>query len=448
MGGSPLSGQGALTSAGSSPGAGLDLTDNAHTDNSCSVASYTADKFYEYVAVAEMLYTLATDKAAREQLFAELRGSALGRYLGAPRGEAIYQTYEFLKEKWFGDPIEAERHRQLGIDAVDEWQASQEELYAAIADSLMNIYEEFKRRFTQCGMLYGFATLGVDGTFFLGELAIGAGIAGVTAKALKSMKFVVSRLKDGSVVVRATTAGGGKLERTFTKEALEAKYGKPDDNHFGSLEHDTNREIPDKSADDLLKEKRTKEAAEAKARRQDEHPDGSYRDPVDPKGVRRAADGEAIIQDRDGNWTRVSDMPRRDNVYTGRWGETTADRYATEQGWEKINGPSTTMDSPFTGPNRIDAIYRDPGPPPRYIVSDAKALGAKQGTTKDDVLQMSKQWIEERLGKAGLSRADMRALQQGKYDPVLLKVDKNGNVTEVWLDKDGMPASTPTWRKQ
>ena len=447
MGGSPLSGQGALIGAGTNPGAGLDLTDNAHTDNSCSVAAYTADKFYEYVAIAEMLYTLATDKAAREQLFVELRGSALGRYLAAPRGEAIYQTYEFLKEKWFGDPVEAERHRQLGKEAVDEWQASQEELYAAIADSLMNIYDEFKRRFQQCGMLYGFATLGVDGTFFLGELAIGAGIAGVTAKALKSMKFVVSRLKDGSVVVRATAAGGGKLERTFAKDALEAKYGRPEESHFGTLERDANHDIPDKSADDALKEARAKEEAGAKAQRQDERPDGSYRDPADPEGVRRTADGEAMIQDRDGNWTPVSEMSRRDNVYTGRWGETTADRYAAGQGWEKINGSATTMESPFTGPNRIDAIYRDSGPPPRYIVSDAKALGAKQSRTKDDTLQMSAKWIEERLGNAGLSQDQLDDLAMG-YDSALLRVDKNGKVTEVWLDKDGQQTTAPTWRKQ
>ncbi|WP_339109544.1 hypothetical protein [Thioclava sp. GXIMD4216] len=74
-------------------------------------------------------------------------------------------------------------------------------------------------------------------------------------------------------------------------------------------------------------------------------------------------------------------------------------------------------------------------------------LGSTQSKTKDDVLQMSQQWIQERLGKAGLSRADFRGIKDG-YDPVLLKVDKNGKVTEVWLDEKGKPVSSPKWRKQ
>ncbi len=117
------------------------------------------------------------------------------------------------------------------------------------------------------------------------------------------------------------------------------------------------------------------------------------------------------------------------------------------QGWEKINGPNTTMDSPFTGPGKIDAIYRDPGPPPRYIVSDAKALGSQQGTTKRGVLQMSDEWIRGRLAKAGLSR--MHAREMGEvYDRVLLRVDKSGTVTEEWLDKFGKPVAGPAWRIQ
>lgn len=60
---------------------------------------------------------------------------------------------------------------------------------------------------------------------------------------------------------------------------------------------------------------------------------------------------------------------------------------------------------------------------------------------------MSAKWIEERLGNAGLSRADFRGIKDG-YDRVLLKVDKNGKVTEQWLDEKGKPVPAPTWRKE
>ena len=60
---------------------------------------------------------------------------------------------------------------------------------------------------------------------------------------------------------------------------------------------------------------------------------------------------------------------------------------------------------------------------------------------------MSAKWIEERLGNAGLSQDQLDDLAMG-YDSALLRVDKNGKVTEVWLDKDGQQTTAPTWRKQ
>ena len=192
--------------------------------------------------------------------------------------------------------------------------------------------------------------------------------------------------------------------------------------------------------------------------REDVWEDGSYRNPNDPEGIRRTADGEMMIQNKDGTWRPVSAMSdpnmiggddgRRHNPQVGRWGETVADNYAKDQGWEKISGPWTTMDSPFTGPHRLDGVYRDPGPPPRYIIPDAKGLNSPQSTTKAGVLQMSKDWITPRLAKVGLERAQLRELTSSGYHPVLLRVDKNGKVTETWLDDNGNPIPAPSWRTE
>jgi len=169
-----------------------------------------------------------------------------------------------------------------------------------------------------------------------------------------------------------------------------------------------------------------------------------------------------MIQNKEGTWRPVSEMAdpqrvdasgnplkddgRRHNPHVGRWGEVEADRYAASQGWERIDGPPTTMTDDFTGRNRIDAIYKDPGPPPRIIVSDAKALNSQLGNVKDGK-QMSERWIEARLQNSQLSRADRALLDEG-FDPVVLRVDKNGNVTEQWLDAAGDIISAPSWRSQ
>ncbi|PTW51923.1 hypothetical protein [Rhodovulum kholense] len=117
--------------------------------------------------------------------------------------------------------------------------------------------------------------------------------------------------------------------------------------------------------------------------------------------------------------TRVTGRPTNNNYLKGRWGKTVADRYAVDEGWEKAGDPAMTMDGPITGPNKIDAVYVDPGPPPRHILSDAKALGSRQSMTSKGVLQMSQRWIEARLGNANLSRQARRAMNDG-YDAVLL----------------------------
>lgn len=44
-----------MSGAGSLVGTGIDLTDNSHIDSQCSITDFTADKFYEYVATAEMI---------------------------------------------------------------------------------------------------------------------------------------------------------------------------------------------------------------------------------------------------------------------------------------------------------------------------------------------------------------------------------------------------------
>ena len=171
---------------------------------------------------------------------------------------------------------------------------------------------------------------------------------------------------------------------------------------------------------------------DADARREDVAEDGSYRNTADPEGVRRAADGEAMVQES-GQWTRISEAS---NNTKGRFGEMMADHWAANQNppWERINGPAATMNTP--GHQGLDAVYRNPNPPPDYFVADAKYGSSGLGRLVDGTQQMSPDWIRTRLDQIFGDDADdvLRS-----HEPGILRVDKNGNV--VWESLEAR-----TWR--
>ncbi|MDH3663770.1 MAG: hypothetical protein OEU92_27785, partial [Alphaproteobacteria bacterium] len=181
--------------------------------------------------------------------------------------------------------------------------------------------------------------------------------------------------------------------------------------------------------------------------------DVAHRVPPPPgsQPIRVAPDGEHWIQNKDGTYRPVSEMAdparagddgRRHNPQLGRWGEAQADQHAASKGWEKVNGDPTHMDSDFTGPHRLDGVYRDPGPPERIIVGDAKVLDSPQSETQSG-RQMSDDWIQDRVDTTDLPRDVRRRIRRGDYESVILRVDKKGNVTLEPLDSAGNQVTTP-----
>lgn len=169
--------------------------------------------------------------------------------------------------------------------------------------------------------------------------------------------------------------------------------------------------------------------------------------------IQYAPDGEHMIHNKEGVLRPVTEMAdpnrpggddgRRHNPQVGRWGEVMADDHAIDtNGWERADGDRTTMDSPFSGPQTIDAVYVNPNPPPGpLIVADAKALESGQGSPSG-VLQMSDTWIQDRIGNSNLTPEQQAMIAAGDYEAVLLNVDRYGNVSETWLDTSGNPRSS------
>lgn len=165
-------------------------------------------------------------------------------------------------------------------------------------------------------------------------------------------------------------------------------------------------------------------------RREDIRKDGSYRDPDDVEGMRRAEDGEAMIKSRDGKWHRVSQIKRRDNVWKGQWGEAVADKKAADDGWIKIWENTKITGKDFKGPG-IDGIYKNPKGPPDYYIAEAKTGRARLGRTKDG-LQLDRLWIRNHLQRMvrnrEISAAEKRRIMKS-YQTLIQRVDDYGNVT-------------------
>ena len=85
----------------------------------------------------------------------------------------------------------------------------------------------------------------------------------------------------------------------------------------------------------------------------------------------------------------------------------------------------------------IDGVYYNQGPPPKYIIGEAKYGSSNLSNTKDG-RQMSDTWIEgkNRLEKAvGKDVADDILLEG--YDRALVNVGEDGSIITKKLDAEG-----------
>lgn len=319
------------------------------------------------------------------------------------------------------------------------------DIWTAIKDVALSRYNRFMEEWDQHGLGYAYGTLAIDGAFLAVEVAIsaaaGAVTGGVGAVALKVAVDVGRRVTKAAtrrmikvIFVNANRLDGKTGEFNVPKSSVDelakSKNGYGDDlagNRDSSHTNERDPGGPDDNDQRLDPDDNDK---------QDVDEDGNYRDPKDPNGVRRAPDGEAMVEEN-GEWTRISETS---NNTKGRFGEMMADDWAAKQDppWTKINGSNNTMDTP--GHQGLDSIYQNPSPPPDYFVTDAKYGSAGLGRLKDGTQQMSPQWIKDRLGRE-LSRADASRVGRS-HEAGLLRVDKDGNVSweslanKAWRDED------------
>ncbi|MCU5096850.1 hypothetical protein [Bacillus wiedmannii] len=118
------------------------------------------------------------------------------------------------------------------------------------------------------------------------------------------------------------------------------------------------------------------------------------------------------------------------NKQKGNYGEMKMDVHFESKGFDRIsNDRVTSLDDKIV--KGIDGVYYNQGPPPKYIIGEAKCGGAK---TKDG-RQMSDTWVEGkvRLEKAVGKDAADDILLEG-YDKILVNIKEDGSIITKKLD--------------
>lgn len=337
----------------------LDEPMASHAQGNCGIGTYTAQKVYEYYAALEMVFKLATDAEFREQTVSQLHQ--------AFRQSAIMNQSAADLLRWqagnMDDQIEEAERREsgersvmdrvagvfgyedaddlslaiMGYDSEEEFWAEQAErgivrdertaaeLRAAqeemrrqaqiyqetaiqqVLDFFRSMWEDIKRRYAECGLFYAVVTTGIDGVFLAGEVLAGMAV-------LRGLKFVRISLPGRRVRIDVTDVEGRRLNQaTWDNDALEAKYGTPQENHVGGFEPDRNRDLPDTPAEDVPR--RTDRDGDGDRPRDDDDPNAAPRraprrdiDCFDvPRGVDRAEFDRQLREQQDTINTMTAD---------------------------------------------------------------------------------------------------------------------------------------------
>lgn len=217
----------------------LDEPVSHHSQDNCSIVSYTAAKFYEYAALAEMLYALATDAEFRKSVVDKLgAGISSATSSGGWFSDLVIMSFPPQPQLFGGKQADEDFRRQMEVQ-----REAGKRTVGRIASFFSKAWEDFKTEWHRCGLASAVTKVGIDGVFLAGEIFVGG-------MALKGIRFAYRVTKQGKHVVEIVSIDRGITvgAREWSKEALEGKYGPPPKNQVGGILDDLNNELPDKPA--------------------------------------------------------------------------------------------------------------------------------------------------------------------------------------------------------
>jgi hypothetical protein len=125
----------------------------------------------------------------------------------------------------------------------------------------------------------------------------------------------------------------------------------------------------------------------------------------------------------------------------GAHGERIAHDKMVEKGYEPL-GKTDGKYEP--GKNGIDGVYKNPSPPPDYVVTEAKYKGAARldKDLADGTNQMDDRWVNKRLeDKVGREEAEniADAMKEGRVEKWLIRVEDDGTTSATKINAAGSP---------
>jgi hypothetical protein len=218
----------------------LDEPVSNHAQKNCSIVQYTKEKFYEYAALGEMLYKLATDSTFRNDIAAKL-GTSITESGGFFNDLGIIMSMSGNGPRAIAGAVSkqaAENNRRMS----DAQMAASKRMVDRISSYFSEKWAAFKKGWEECGLAHAVARAGVDGVFLAGEIVIGGA-------ALKGFRFAYSFSKGLHKVDIISIEKGRIGGHAWSTEALEGKYGKPNQNQVAGVLTDKNRNLPDTPAE-------------------------------------------------------------------------------------------------------------------------------------------------------------------------------------------------------
>src|SRR5690606_32478562 len=140
----------------------------------------------------------------------------------------------------------------------------------------------------------------------------------------------------------------------------------------------------------------------------------------------------------------VESKKKRTSHQGATFGETTAHKAMTDRGLQ----PMGKTDGVYrAGEKGIDGVYRNPNPPPEYVITEAKYSAARLGGAYGGgTRQMDDDWVDKRadaeVGKVDAEKIRV-AMEEGNVEKVLIRVGEDGSTTLTKIDPAGRPSGPP-----
>lgn len=222
----------------------LDDPNPSFANPNCSLATYTAEKFYEYAAMAMMVHRLATDPDFRHQILSQISEAFQNSAVSNAVASTIY-SQAATNQAMAGAVLDL-----LGLDGSRQLEAAEESLQTAaelsetasaqMASYFQQKWDELAAVWGQCGLGTAIARTAIDGVFMLAEIGI---TAGAGAAALRGLRLSYRLLPDGihRIDVLDTARSNSLGDLKFSRAELEEVFGKPEETHVGGLLPDPGR---------------------------------------------------------------------------------------------------------------------------------------------------------------------------------------------------------------